>query len=102
MATDTQTQRCFACGRKLGKSPKLVDTRDGQLVYVGSECFKLVVAMGEDGYRPLSGGPRLYLIWRCPECNQPLTFDGNGVATFRCDDCKRLWPANNIADFAVT
>ena len=55
-------ERCFACGRKLGKKPLLVDTRDGQLVYVGSECAKLIKAAGEKGYKPPLGGPRLYLI----------------------------------------
>lgn len=49
--------RCFACDRKLGKSPKLVDTRDGQLVYIGSECFKKIAA---DGWQPPKGGPKLY------------------------------------------
>lgn len=52
---------CFACGRKTGKTPQLVDTRDDQLVYVGSECFKLIKAAGEGGYQPPKGGPRLWL-----------------------------------------
>jgi hypothetical protein len=53
--------RCFACDKKLDSKPSLVDTRDGQLVYVGSECYKLVAAAGEQGYQPPKGGPRLYL-----------------------------------------
>lgn len=53
-------EKCFACGRKLGKTPLLVDTRDGQTVFVGRECAKLVLAMGEQGYRPPRGGPKLY------------------------------------------
>ena len=51
---------CFACDRKLGRNPKLVDTRDDQTVYVGTECYKLVMAAGEKGYQPPAGGPRLY------------------------------------------
>lgn len=54
--------RCFACGRILGRNPALVDTRDGQTVFVGTECFKKVQAAGEDGYQPPKGGPRLWLI----------------------------------------
>lgn len=55
--------RCFACGRKLGKKePILVDTRDAQKIYVGSECAKLVIASGEEGYQPPKGGPRLWAI----------------------------------------
>jgi hypothetical protein len=54
--------RCFACDRKLGKHPRLVDTRDGQTVHVGSECFRLIKASGKTGYQPPTGGPRLYLI----------------------------------------
>jgi len=53
-------EHCFACGRKLGKSPYLADTRDDQTVYVGSECAKLIKSAGEQGYQPPLGGPRLY------------------------------------------
>lgn len=49
--------KCFACGRKLGKSPALVDTRDGQTVYVGRECAKMVTT---EGWQPPKGGPKLY------------------------------------------
>lgn len=58
--------RCFHCGKKLGKNPKLVDTRDGQLVYVGRECYKLVTAAGEHGLKttPWETGVRLYVIDR--------------------------------------
>ena len=54
--------KCFACNRKLGKNPALVDTRDGQTVYVGSECFKIIKAAGDEGYQPPTGGPRLWVI----------------------------------------
>jgi hypothetical protein len=53
--------KCFACDRKLGKNPKLVDTRDGQLVYVGRVCYELIEESGEEGYKPPKGGPRLWL-----------------------------------------
>lgn len=56
------TERCYACDRKLGKAPVLVDTRDDQTVFVGSECFKQIEAAGEDGWQPPKGGPRLYLL----------------------------------------
>jgi hypothetical protein len=48
---------CFACGRKLGNNPRLVDTRDGQMVYVGSECAKKIT---KAGWQPPKGGPKLY------------------------------------------
>ena len=54
--------RCFACGRKLGHTPALVDTRDGQTSFVGSECFKLIKAAGAIGWQPPRGGPRLFTI----------------------------------------
>lgn len=54
--------RCFSCGRKLGKYSHRVDTRDGQTVFVGSECHKLITQAGEKGYKPPGIGPRLYLM----------------------------------------
>ena len=54
--------KCFACDRRLGRTPALVDTRDGQTVYVGTECYKLIKAAGDTGYQPPTGGPRLYLL----------------------------------------
>ena len=59
-----RAKRCFACDRKLGKNPYLVDTRDAQTVYVGSECYKLIRVAGEAGYQPPAGGPRLFLLPR--------------------------------------
>lgn len=56
--------KCFACGRRLGRNPALVDTRDGQTAYVGTECAKLVRAGGDAGYQPPLGGPRLYPLPR--------------------------------------
>lgn len=52
------TEKCFACGKKLGKNPALVDTRDDQLVFVGRECFKLIKEAGEAGY--MAKGMRLF------------------------------------------
>jgi hypothetical protein len=57
---ENNSEPCFACGRKLGKNPLRVDTRDDQTVFVGRECGKLVIAAGENGYQPPRGGPRLY------------------------------------------
>lgn len=59
--------RCFACDRKLGNNPYLVDTRDDQTVFVGSECFRKIKAAGEKGYLPPPDefgvtGPRLWII----------------------------------------
>ena len=47
-----EKERCFACGKALGRKPKLVSTRDDQNVYVGSECYKKIKAKGAEGYRP--------------------------------------------------
>lgn len=55
-------EKCFACGKSLGKKPHLVDTRDAQTVYVGSECYKLIVLAEDKGYKPPQGGPRLYAM----------------------------------------
>lgn len=54
------SERCFACGKPLGARPLAVDTRDDQIVSVGRECAKLILAAGTEGYQPPRGGPRLY------------------------------------------
>lgn len=59
---DYQPESCFACGRKLRGTPRLVDTRDDQLVYVGPDCYKKIMAAEPGGYQPARGGPRLYII----------------------------------------
>ncbi len=51
----SQDKKCFACGKKLGKAPARVDTRDGQTVFVGSDCFRKVQSAGEAGYLPKLG-----------------------------------------------
>ena len=55
---------CFACGRPLrGRNGAyLVDTRDAQTAYVGADCFKKIRSMGDEGWQPPLGGPRLYLL----------------------------------------
>lgn len=54
--------KCFACGRPLSPFPHSVATCDGQRVYVGTSCFRLIAKSGADGYQPALGGPRLYTI----------------------------------------
>lgn len=55
--------KCFACDRPLGKNPQLVQSAvDDQTMYVGSDCFKRVLASGDEGYQPPLGGPRLKVI----------------------------------------
>lgn len=53
--------KCFACGKKLGKYGELADTRDDQVVLVGSECSKHIMKAGSEGYVPLKGGARLFM-----------------------------------------
>jgi hypothetical protein len=54
-------EKCYACDKPL-KKEFLVDTRDAQTVYVGSECYKKIKIAGEAGYQPPKGGPKLYLL----------------------------------------
>jgi hypothetical protein len=51
---------CPVCGRPRHQA----DTRDDQIVSVGPECHKLILAAGEVGYQPAGGGPRLYPLKR--------------------------------------
>ena len=55
-----QGAECFACGRKLpkAKAPKEAFTADGQMVWVGPDCARLIARIG--GYQPPLGGPRLF------------------------------------------
>lgn len=86
---------CFACGKRLGKNPRLADTRDGQTVYVGSECYELIRVAGTNGYQPPAGGPRLYLIVEleaaaiCDGCNvrPPWEHRCHGQPC-PCNDCR--------------
>jgi len=55
--------KCFACDKKLVvREWRIVDTRDGQTVYVGPDCLVKIKKAGESGYQPPKGGPRLYPI----------------------------------------
>ncbi len=60
MSLAKKGEKCFACGRTLGINPYHVVTEGGQLVHVGSECYKLIKSAKAKGYRPPSGGPKLY------------------------------------------
>src|SRR5687767_89245 len=59
---ETQADRCFACDKPLGRNPKTADTRDDQIVFVGSDCHKRIEAAGKVGYQPPKGGPRLFPV----------------------------------------
>lgn len=54
-------KKCFACDKRLGSKPAIVDTRDDQTVFVGSECYKKIKAAGEKGYKP-AGCMRLWTL----------------------------------------
>lgn len=64
----SQDAKCYACDKTFRKTGRrvLVDTRDGQHVFVGTDCFAKVCIAGDAGYQPPKGGPRLYLL--------PMTF----------------------------
>ena len=42
---------CFACGKTIRTKAYVANTRDDQLVYVGSDCWKHIKASGETGYQ---------------------------------------------------
>ena len=48
--------KCFACDRHTS-NPQKATTSDGQVVYVGADCYRKI---GPDGWQPPMGGPRLY------------------------------------------
>lgn len=52
--------KCFACGKALGKNPHKADTLEDQWVFVGIECYKLIVSSGKLGYLSPKKGIRLY------------------------------------------
>ena len=44
---------CFVCNHQIrGKPTVRAITADGQTVYVGSECYKLIRKAGAAGYQP--------------------------------------------------
>ncbi len=49
--------RCYICGKKFQSAKRYqVDTRDDQIVYVGPDCYKRVMAAGDEGFAPLPKG----------------------------------------------
>lgn len=54
--------RCFACARPLKNNNYLVGCKDEQTAFVGADCYRKIEKAGADGYQPLTGGPRLYLM----------------------------------------
>lgn len=35
----------------------------------------------------------------CPSCDQPLTFDGEGVEVYECHSCQMTWPESYFYEF---
>lgn len=52
--------KCYACDQQLPVTRHGVYTEDGQLQFVGPDCFENIVATGIHGYQPRLGGPRLF------------------------------------------
>jgi hypothetical protein len=48
---------CYVCDRKLSNNPNVAVTSDGKIVYIGSECYRNISALG---WQPPKGGPVLY------------------------------------------
>ena len=82
--------RCFACDRKLGKNPAVVTCSDEQDVFVGSECYKDILAAGKDGWVPPSGGPRLFTLKNDPKRTAPI--DQQELASRYASARKTEWP----------
>lgn len=63
-----EVDKCYACGKQLTakyleeSSNCIADTKDAQLVYVGKECMRKIMASGSKGYQPPKGGPRLFQL----------------------------------------
>lgn len=60
-------EHCFACGKQIKLDdecePACADTRDGQIVYVGPECWRKIQKADTLGYQPSKGGPRLWAFY---------------------------------------
>lgn len=54
------SDKCFACDKQLTTNYFVADTRDGQVVHVGNDCYRKIMAAGEAGFQPDKGGPRLW------------------------------------------
>lgn len=84
--------RCYACNKPLGARPSFCLTSDDQGQFVGSECVKLILAAGDDGYQPPLGGPRLYPLYECYCCRE-------GIALPQpCEFCKLSEVWNTVAN----
>lgn len=59
--------QCFACGKILPKTRRLVTCADEQDVYVGPDCYAHILAAGAAGFQPRRGGPRLYTLEHDPK-----------------------------------
>ena len=53
-------ERCFSCNKPLKKEARIAYTFSGQQVFVGTNCYLKISAMGKHGYQPSFGGPRLH------------------------------------------
>jgi hypothetical protein len=57
--------KCFACDRPIKrKVPLQAMTIDGQLVVIGSECYRQIGKDPTNGYQPPKGGPKVYYAER--------------------------------------
>lgn len=57
-------EHCFACGKPITGKPHVAWTNDGQIPWVGSDCYRKIIRAGEKGWQPTAKhgrqGPRLY------------------------------------------
>lgn len=60
MIGKTPRDKCYACGKPLGKTPAIADTLEDQYVFVGRECIKRINAAGALGYATKRSGLKLY------------------------------------------
>lgn len=66
MPFNSSAERCYACNRLMrlvsdNDSRMTVVTEDGQMQYVGPDCFAKIIAADTRGYQPPLGGPRLFV-----------------------------------------
>lgn len=75
LSSASNTETCFACEKSLAGivKPYQATTSDGQLVYVGRDCFSKIRMWGKAGYSPPKGGPKLWTVeHRRPTYTQAL------------------------------
>lgn len=105
----SEDERCFACGKKLGKRKAHgAHTDDEQNVFVGSECYKLILAAGRKGYQPKRGGPRLFPDWRTKTKTQvkaakegAFTYEADHAIKMCSEWLKKYAKSNEPRDFNV-